>query len=283
MSPLKKPQGLLRICKHTVKSNLLKNLRHHTTSYNITSNQNSKENEDDIKIIEQLTSYYDEWLLPELASDILQMILTDESGKIIPRHKTESFRILQSKYSKTLRFGTTLGEGYHPLIVKHLKELYSSESKCKIESICLRGVWLHDDPSGKTTNLSDFNNILRFMANLKRLSLPYIANDEIFETALLQCSTLNFLDVSGASEITERGVERTLHSIKNRKKDGNISTTQTLQYLNLGGPGGKPLSPKSAANLLYTFQNLVSLGGYPYMGQVLDYLQYEIDGCMKLN
>ena len=72
----------------------------------------------------------------------------------------------------------------------------------------MRGVWLHDDPSGKTTNISDFNNILRCMAHLKRLSLPYIANDEIFETALLHCSTLNFLDVSGASEITDKGVER---------------------------------------------------------------------------
>jgi hypothetical protein len=51
-----------------------------------------------------------------------------------------------------------------------------------------------------------------------------------------------------------------------------------LQYLNIGGPGGKPLSPKSVANILYTFQNLVSLGGYPFIGQVLDFLQYEIDG-----
>ena len=72
----------------------------------------------------------------------------------------------------------------------------------------MRGVWLHDDPSGKTTNLSDFNNILKSMTNLKRLSLPYITNDEIFATVLLQCNTLNFLDVSGASEITDKGVER---------------------------------------------------------------------------
>ena len=66
--------------------------------------------------------------------------------------------------------------------------------------------------------------------------------------------------------------------MKNRKKESNLSTIQSLQYLNLGGPGGKPLSSKAVANLLYTFQNLVSLGGYPFMGHVLDYLQYEIDG-----
>ena len=69
-----------------------------------------------------------------------------------------------------------------------------------------------------------------------------------------------------------------LQSIKTRKKDSHPATIKSLQYLNLGGPGGKPLSSKSVANLLYTFQNLVSLGGYPFIGQVLDYLQYEIDG-----
>ena len=72
----------------------------------------------------------------------------------------------------------------------------------------MKGVWLHDDPSGKTTNLSHFNKILRTANNLKRLSVPYIANNEILETALLHCSNLNFLDVSGASEITDKGVER---------------------------------------------------------------------------
>ena len=70
-----------------------------------------------------------------------------------------------------------------------------------------------------------------------------------------------------------------LQSIKCRnKKDSNPSTIKYLQYINLGGPGGRPLSAKSVANLLYVFQNLVSCGGYPFMGQVLDYLQYEIDG-----
>ena len=48
--------------------------------------------------------------------------------------------------------------------------------------------------------------------------------------------------------------------------------------MNLGGPGGKLLEPKTVAEILYTFQNLVSFGSYPLMGQVLDHLQYEIDG-----
>ena len=72
----------------------------------------------------------------------------------------------------------------------------------------MRGVWFHDDPSGKTTNLSDFENILRSTKYLKRLSIPYVANDAILETALMHCPVLNFLDVSGASDITDKGIEK---------------------------------------------------------------------------
>lgn len=54
---------------------------------------------------------------------------------------------------------------------------------------------------------------------------------------------------------------------------------QSLQYLNLGGPGSKGcLKPRTVAELLYAFQNLVSLGSYPFLTKVLDWLQYEIDG-----
>ena len=67
-----------------------------------------------------------------------------------------------------------------------------------------------------------------------------------------------------------------LKSIEDKKSTPSV--IKSMQYLNLGGPGGKLLSPKTVANILYMFQNLVSLGGYPFMGQVLDYLQYEIDG-----
>ena len=72
----------------------------------------------------------------------------------------------------------------------------------------MRGVWLHDGPSGKTTNLSDFNHILRASKYLKRLSIPYVANDQILESALMHCPVLNYLDVSGASDITDKGIEK---------------------------------------------------------------------------
>lgn len=72
----------------------------------------------------------------------------------------------------------------------------------------MRGVWLHDEPSGKTTNLTDFDGILMSYTNLQRLVVPYVANDKILETVLMHCRNINFLDVSGASEITDKGVKK---------------------------------------------------------------------------
>ena len=95
--------------------------------------QSSKETAIEERLIQELMTYYDDWLLPELAGDILRIAFTDESGKITPKNKVDAFRILQSKYSKHLKFGTTLGEDYHPIIVKHLQELYNSSSMSKVE------------------------------------------------------------------------------------------------------------------------------------------------------
>ena len=97
------------------------------------SSQSSKETAIEERLIKELMMYYDDWLLPELAGDILRIAFTDESGKMTPKHKVDAFRILQSKYSKHLKFGTTLGEEYHPIIVKHLQELYNSSSTSKVE------------------------------------------------------------------------------------------------------------------------------------------------------
>ena len=77
--------------------------------------------------------------MPELAAEILTIIFTDESGKVTPQNKTDAFRILYSKYSKNLRFGTTLGESFHPAILKHLQEMNNSSNSSKVE---VENVWL---------------------------------------------------------------------------------------------------------------------------------------------
>ena len=70
----------------------------------------------------------------------------------------------------------------------------------------MRGIWLHDDPSEKSRNLTNFIGVLKCMINLNRLSVPYIASNEILRTVLLHCPNLRFLDVAGSSEVTDNEV-----------------------------------------------------------------------------
>ena len=72
----------------------------------------------------------------------------------------------------------------------------------------MRGVWLHDDPSGKTRNMKDFHDFIKSITNLRRLSLPYVANNNIVQSVLTNCHQLTFLDVSGSSEIGDAHVEK---------------------------------------------------------------------------
>ena len=91
------------------------------------------ESKETTKAIEELTEYHDDWLLPELAAEILTIIFTDESGIVTPQNKIDAFRILYSKYSKNLRFGTTLGESFHPAILKHLQQIDNCSHSSKVE------------------------------------------------------------------------------------------------------------------------------------------------------
>ena len=91
------------------------------------------EKEDSNVFVEKLATYYEDWLLPELAASILKSILEDESSNISPHLKVTAFRILQTRHLKNIRFGTTLGELQHQTIVKHLNDLCTSTQPCKIE------------------------------------------------------------------------------------------------------------------------------------------------------
>ena len=91
------------------------------------------EKEDSNVFVEKLATYYEDWLLPELAESILKSILEDESSNISPHLKVTAFRILQTRHLKNIRFGTTLGELQHQTIVKHLNDLCTSTPPCKIE------------------------------------------------------------------------------------------------------------------------------------------------------
>ncbi len=98
---------------------------------------------------------------------------------------------------------------------------------------------------------------LRKWGNLRRLCLPYVANDQVLEGLARHCRQLRQLDIAGASEVTPDGL-RSLCDL-----------ADTLVYLNLGGPGGQPPHLSDAAYLLVRLKRLVSLGGYPLTGKAL--------------
>ena len=72
----------------------------------------------------------------------------------------------------------------------------------------MRGIWLQEGPKAKDGNLTKFNEVLKSMVHLRRLIMPYVANTEIFKTSLSNCPNLTYLDVSGASEIEDKEVDR---------------------------------------------------------------------------
>ena len=84
-------------------------------------------------LVQELATYFEDWLLPELAEDILLMIMKDESTNVPPSIKVIAFRVLHSKFSKNLSFETTIGESYHPAIISHLKELCSLPQANRLE------------------------------------------------------------------------------------------------------------------------------------------------------
>ena len=97
------------------------------------SEGNSSDKINGSDLVQELANYFEDWLLPELAEDILLMIMKDESTNVPPNIKLIAFRVLHSKFSKNLSFETTIGESCHPAIISHLKELCTLSQENRLE------------------------------------------------------------------------------------------------------------------------------------------------------
>ena len=97
------------------------------------SEENGSDKINGSDLVQELAYYFEDWLLPELAEDILRMIMKDESTNVPPNIKVIAFRVLHSKFSKNLLFETTIGESYHPAIINHLKELCTLPHENRLE------------------------------------------------------------------------------------------------------------------------------------------------------
>jgi len=265
MSPLKKPKSLSQRCHENVKDLLVGSL-------SVCSNPDMDPDVKQYKL-DQVRQHYLEWLMPNTATKILDLILRDD--QLHPETRVLAFRVLFTEHSKSLGFVGSYQERYHRQITNHLKQI--SERQPRLEVLNTRGVWFQSQ--AKEGYRESFYDALRYMPNLKQVTVPYVADDQLLRLVSANCPQLTVLDLSGAMELTDAGVKKCIENLSTTsKKAHRMSILSNLKYINLGGPGGKLLQPGTVAEVLYAFQNLVSLGSYPFMGQVLDHLQYEIDG-----
>ena len=105
------------------------------------------------------------------------------------------------------------------------------------ESLDLRGVWLRD------SSRESFVSGIRKLRRLRKLSIPYVANDELLGALAKNCPDLRHLDLAGASEVTAAGAEQLYRA-------PSTQMPESLVYLNLGGPSGRPLPTSSVADLI---------------------------------
>ena len=71
-----------------------------------------------------------------------------------------------------------------------------------VESLDLRGVWL------RNSNRDSFVSGIRKLRHLRKLSIPYVANDDLLAALAMNCPELRHLDLAGASEVTAEGAEQ---------------------------------------------------------------------------
>ena len=71
-----------------------------------------------------------------------------------------------------------------------------------VESLDLRGVWL------RNSSRESFVIGIRKLRNLRKLSIPYVANDDVLTALAKNCPDLRHLDLAGASEVTAAGAEQ---------------------------------------------------------------------------
>jgi len=288
MSPLKKAKSLYESCQIAVKNLLVDAIwviqeedeneedgKSFETDEKRTTTRLQPNDDDESMRMAELRSWMLDWLMPDLAAQILHLVLSDQT--LTPDVRINAFKTLFSQHSKCLNFaGGSYHDSYHHDIASHLIKVTSASPR--IEDLSTRGVWFSMvDGEGFRDK---FYEALRQMNRLKQLKTPYIANDQLLRIVAANCPHMTILDLSGARELTDTGVSKWVQHVTQTaaRKTSSVSMVKSLQCMNLGGPGGNPLKPSTVAEILYAFPNLVTLGGYPFMGQVLDHLQYEIDG-----
>ena len=140
MSPLKKPKDLNKICQDAVKRILIEALDEvvQDEEYCLTSGGSYVESYEDeitrrdkhLERIRPVKCHLLDWLMPDMASQILQLILKDDL--LHPDTRIFAFQTLFTEHSKQLSFVGSYHEHYHRYITQHLIDIASKSPKIEV-------------------------------------------------------------------------------------------------------------------------------------------------------
>ncbi|XP_071528239.1 uncharacterized protein [Panulirus ornatus] len=197
-------------------------------------------------------------LTPGILEDLLNTILSrDEAIEATVRYL--ALQLLLVDGVRNLTVGN-FPESYYSLVL----EATAKSGEC-LQHLDFRGLWVREE------HRYSMIRTLRKLSELRRLTLRYNCDDEMLATLGKYCHKLQKLDMSGSRAITETGLQK-LCDNPSRVAMGRL--TQTLQIIDLGGPGAGDLPASYASYLLLTLPYLVSLGSYEHTGAAVQ-LAYE--------
>ncbi|PSN49502.1 hypothetical protein C0J52_14262 [Blattella germanica] len=205
----------------------------------------------------QSVSSYLSSLPPNISQELLQSILnTDELDAAI---RFCALKFLFHNHIRTLIVGP-----FPPDYYMRILDIVS-EHGSDLHILDLRGVWVKGDETQK------LQQTLEKLPNLKELYVPHVASDSVLATLGRDHSSLLVLDISGACNVTRDGIEMLCC--------GPSSTDESshLQIVNIGTPGEGDVIPSNVALLIKNLPDLISLGGYTYVGKALLHLIADDD------
>lgn len=193
-------------------------------------------------------------LTPNLLEDILNTILSrDEAVEAVVRY--HAIQLLLVEGVRCLNVGN-FPEAYHTLVLHAV-----AKNGTGIHQLDLRGLWV------KGEHKTALMRVLRKLPDIRRLTLRYTCDDDMLATLGKYSENLQKLDISGSQSVTEEGL-RKLCNYPTRVVMGSLS--DSLQIVDLGGPGSKGLAPVHVSYLLLHLPHLVSLGSYEHAGAAVD-------------
>ncbi|XP_037800769.1 uncharacterized protein LOC119595731 [Penaeus monodon] len=195
-------------------------------------------------------------LTPTLLEDLLNTILSkDEAVEATVRYL--ALQLLLVEGVRNLMIGN-FPESYYEWVLEA-----TGLNGAGIQTLDLRGVWIREE------HRYFLIKALRKLQDVRKLTLRYNCDDEMLATLGKYCLKLQKLDISGSARITVDGLKQLC---ENPSRTHDTHLTQTLQIVDLGGPGSQNLSVDLACYLLRTLPHLVSLGSYEHTGAALEIL-----------